>query len=96
MISTTFLPELKQMHLLNKKWKINKRYGDITITIRSSPIHYHSDSHFPCEIYKKAYPHAQSIIIGYYIDEENKKRKQFLGYTVPQAEQRIRHVQSFL
>ena len=46
--------------------------------------------------YKKAVPAAHYYIIGYSVDEENKKQKNFLGYNYSNAKNRMNHVKSFL
>jgi hypothetical protein len=91
-----FLPELKQIHKLNEKWNKYRKYGLVTFKIMTCQVHYECDSRVHYNFYKKAYPHAHSIIIGYHVDEENKKRKNFLGYNFLNAKQRMHHVQSFL
>jgi len=89
-----FLPELKQIHELNEKWNKHRKYGLVTFKI-SQCSEYYCDSYVPYKYYKKC-NQVHSIIIGYNIDEENKKRKNFLGYNYSNAKQRMNHVQSFL
>jgi hypothetical protein len=90
------LPEIRQISILNEMWNKHRKYGLVTFKIMKCEVYYNCDSRIQCKFYKKAFPHAHSIIIGYHVDLENKKRKNFIGYNFLNAKQRMNHVQSFL
>jgi hypothetical protein len=95
MISTTFLPELKQIHELNERWNKHEKRGIVTFKITQC-YGYDCKARISNNYYKKSFPHAHSIIMGYYTDEENKKRKKFLGYNILMSNNRMNHVLSFI
>lgn len=87
--------ELFQLNTLKEMWNTPKFNGHVTLKIRRCE-RYYCETRVKNFFYKKAIPAAHSFIIGYSVDKENKKRKNFLGYTYVEAKQRINHIKSFL
>ena len=89
------LPEIHQIAKLNEMWNKPTKNGLVTFKI-SRCRKYYCESRVHCWFYKKAVPSAHFYIIGYSVDEENKKQKHFLGYSYSNVKNRMNHVKSFL
>jgi hypothetical protein len=76
-------------------WNKPRKNGLVTFKI-SRCQKYQCDSRVPSAFYKKADPSAHFLIVGYSVNEENKKQKNFLGYNYSNVKGRMNHVKSFL